>query len=293
MGRYSETPYSVNPLTFSVTFKPKNNETKQYLNTIHNQITFTIQKLNLIVERRVKSVNKFRNLDLEHDELIHQKTFENKDTKIQEDELQSRYSPVLRSIVIDTEIYFLYVKILLDSFNDFIYYYEEGLPSNPKHSFSKPYYHIIKNGCNNRHLQRLFQNELKWYPLMVQIPRNKLLVHDNTTAGMTWNDHGVDISIGKSGWNYKSEDDLKKLMKIVENHKEHFSLSDHSGYIHSILRELIRKPEVFDHDEIEIIVEVSSRYPVFPYVAEVQPKLQKFLDFMQSMVQIFSVEGYW
>ena len=293
MGRYSNEKYNVLPLSFNASFKQKNSETKKHLNTIHNQITFTIQKLNLIVERRVKAVNEYRKLDLEHDNLLHEKTFEGKDTKKQEEELTKRRSPVLRSITIDTEIYFLYAKILLDSISSLIFYYEDNLPLKSEHNFSVLYYHIIENGCKNFRIQHVFQNNLKWYPLMIQIPRNNLLVHDTTTAGLSWNDHGIDISIGKSSWEYKSEEKLKQILQIVENHKDHFQLNNHGGYIHPILMELIRKPEVFDHGEIKTINDISKDFSVFPYMVEVQPKIQEFLTFIQNMIQPFDVEGYW
>lgn len=293
MGRYSKNQYDLKPLNCHIDFKPKNSETKNYLNTIHNQIAFTIKKLNLITERRVKLVNEYRKQDLEADELSHQKHFENKDTKNDEEILKQRRSPILNHIVIDTEIYFLYAKILLDFINDIVYYYEDELPKNPTHSFSKLYFHIIDNGCKNRHLQYVFQNDLKWYPLMIQTPRNKLLVHDQTTSGMSWNDHGIDISIGKSGWDYKSDEDLQKLLSIIKNHENDFTIDTSGGYIHPILRELIRKPEVFTHNEISILTDVSTRYPIFPYIVDVHQRLQKFLDFMSTMVQIVGVDGYW
>ncbi len=154
MGRYSKIPYDLKPLNFHMNFKQKNNETKEYLNTIHNQIIFTIKKLNLITGHRVKLVNEFRKLDLEHDLLLHKKTFDKIDTSQQEKELNQRYSPVLNYIVIDTEIYFLYAKILFDYIAEIIFYYEDGLPSKlKKNNFSTLYSHILKNGCTNHHLQ--------------------------------------------------------------------------------------------------------------------------------------------
>ena len=293
VGRYSKDQYSLKPLNCHISFKPKNSETKNYLNTIHNQITFTIQKLNLITEHRVELVNEYRKLDLKHDELLHQKTFEKKDTKSAEELLKQRSSPVLNHIVINTEIYFLYAKILLDNINDIIHYYEDELPKNCDHSFSKTYYHIIQNGCKNRHLQHVFQNDLNWHPLMIDIPRNKLLVHDQTTSGISWNDHGIDISVAKTGWDHISDDDVQKLLKIVKNYEKEFPIDANGGYNQPVLREFIRKPEVFTHDEILTIADVSKRYPIFPYIADVHPRLQKFLDFMSTMVQITEIEGYW
>lgn len=293
VGRYSKIPYDLKPLNFHMHFKPKNNDTKNYLNTIHNQIMFTIKKLNLITEHRVKLVNKFRKLDLEQDILLHQKTFEKMDTKQQEKELNQQYSPVLNYIVIDTEIYFLYAKILFDYIAEIICYYEDDLPSNTKNNFSTLYRHILENGCNNRHLQYTFQRNLKWYPLMIQSPRNNLLVHDKTTSGMSWNDHGVDINVGKSGWTYHSDEDLIKLLIIYYNHKDEFTLGNHGNYIAPILREFIRKPEVFLDKEIKILYQITDRFPVFPYVVDVHSRIQEFLSFMSTMVQIVGVEGYW
>ena len=293
MGRYSKNQYSLKPLNCNINFKPKTYETKDDLNTIHNQIIFTIKKLNLITEHRVQLVNEYRKLDLKQDELLRQKTFEKKDTKSAEELLKQHRSPIFNHIVINTEIYFLYAKILLDIINDIIYYYEDTLPPNPKHSFSKLYFHIIKEGCNNRLLQNVFLNELKWYPLMIQTPRNKLLVHDQTTSGISCNDHGMDISIGNFSEDFKSEEDLQKLLDIVKIHENRFDLGTDRKNIHTILRELIRKPEIFTQSEISILTDVSTRYPIFPYIVDVHSRLQNFLDFMSTMVQFVEIDGYW
>ena len=49
----------------------------------------------MITEHRVKLVNEYRKLELEQDKLSHQKTFEKKDTKNDEEILRQRRSPVL------------------------------------------------------------------------------------------------------------------------------------------------------------------------------------------------------
>lgn len=294
VGRYSKNQYSLKSLNCNINFKPKDSETNDHLSTIHNQIMFTIKKLNLITEHRVELVNEYRKLALKHEELLHQKAFEHKDTKSAEELLKQRNSPVLNHIVINTEIYFLYAKILFDYIAEIIFYYDDGLPSKlKKNNFSTLYSHILENGCKNRHLQYTFQRNLKWYKLMIQSPRNNLLVHDKTTSGMSWNDHGVDISVVKSGWTHHSDEDLKKLLKIHSNHKDDFTLNTHGNYIQPILREFLRKPEVFLDKEISVLYQITNRFPVFPYVSDVHPRIQEFLSFMSTMVQIVGIEGYW
>ena len=103
----------------------------------------------------------------------------------------------------------------------------------------------------------------------------------------------MDISIGKSGCTHHSDEDLIKLLIIYHNHKNEFTLDNHGNYIIPILREFLRKPEVFSDKEIRILYQITDRFPVFPYVADVHPRIQEFLSFMSTMVQIVGIEGYW
>lgn len=289
---YSDQKYKISLLDFHIPFHPKDMEaSKTKLNRIFNQIQFTLRKLNFIVERRCTSVNEYRGLQRKYDDLKHKEIFDKKDTKKQQSEVSNEQSPVLMSLTIDTEIYFVYVKVLLDSIADLIYYYE-NLPKYTEHDFTKLYNYIIEYGCKNPFVQKQFKEKLQWYPLSVQTPRNKLTTHDQTTSGMSWNDHGIDISIGKSGDQHKEPETLKELKQIIENHSDEFTISD-TEYIQPILREIIREPMSLNHDEIKIIKKISNKHAVFPYVKDVQQNLQEFLNFMQKMFSSISVPNYW
>ena len=293
MGRYSKQSYDLPSLDCTVQFEIGLDGDKTHIHLIQNQIIFNLEKLNFITTLRTESVNNYRKIQHEQDELTHKKYFEDIDTENDEAKLKKRFSPVLKSIGLYTEIYFLYAKILLDSIGDIVYLYEDKLPSNPKRSFSKLYYDIHEKGCKNPHLESVIKNELNWYPLMIQVPRNQLLVHDVTSSGASWNDHGVDISFLKSGLNYTSEEELNNLLNIFNNHNEEFNINTKGKYIYPILREFLRKPEVFTDEEINELVRISKKFPTFPYVADVHPRLQNFLDFISHMIQTAKINGYW
>jgi len=289
---YSNKLYSVKSIEFLIPYHLKNSESKKELDRILNQLMNTQKKLNFIIERRAKSVNEYRRLHRIEDELGHDKTFEKQDVKKEKSEIREQFSPVLISLVVDTEIYFLYVRILLDVMADLIYYYQEGLPENTKHHFSRMYYHITENGCTNPFLEREFKEKLKWYPLMVEIPRNLLTAHDKITTGLSWNDHGDDISIGKSGEKYKDPDSLMKLKQIFQNHPNEFPGLD-TEYIQPNLRIIVKNCHFLDHEEIEIAKKISEEHAVFPYVSDVQINLQAFLDFIKSRFSFASLPHYW
>ena len=290
---YTNEEYNLPMLNFHIPFRPKDmGDSKKELNTIFNQIQFTIKKLNFIVDRRMRAVNEYRHLQGEHDDLRNKEIFDKENTKERQSEVSKKQSPVLWTITIDTEIYFVYVTILLDSIADLIFYYDD-LTNKTRHNFTKLYHHILDKGCKNQFVQKQFRENLQWYPLTIQTPRNKLTIHDKITSGMSWNDHGIDFSVGKAGEQFKNPELLTQLKEIIKNHPNEYQIREGEEYIHPILREIIRKPSLLSPDEIVTIKKISKNHAVFPYVIDVQQNLINFLNFMQSMFPSMPLPNYW
>jgi len=223
---------------------------------LRSKIAHNIRQINLLNKRRAITVNQF---------------------------LQTNDGETFSMILIDTEIYFVYAKLLLDSLVPVVKYLENSIPQKMKNNFTSLYKEIKEKGCSDQLLQHIIENDSDWFRLWINIPRNSIFVHDFTTNGYGGGFHEIDIGITKSSDLGKEQRIHDRIAMIKNNHLQDVpdlqSLDNRKEKnTYQILRQLDRNCEKLSLDEIEKLEELHKKIGgMFPYIIEVNRKLQRFL----------------
>lgn len=260
--------YNINELNYSLWRGKSGTVNSQYVNDhefvkeyrkfgyLRDKIAYNIRQINLLNKRRANSINQF---------------------------LQTNDTEIFSMILIDTEIYFVYAKLLLDSLVPVVKYLENSIPKKMKNSFTNLYNKIKQDGCSDLLLEHIIQNDSDWFRLWINIPRNSMFVHDFTTNGYGGGFHEIDIGITKSSDLGKEQRIHDRVAMIKNNHLQDVpdlqlldSRKEKNTY--QILRQLDRNSEKLSLSEIKKLEEIHKQIGgMFPYIIEVNRKLQRFL----------------
>jgi len=248
--------------------------------TLKDRVYSQIRQINKILERRESYINSYREIS---DKLLHD-TFEPL-PKDEKQSLEDERIHLWQLIVIDTETYFIYVKILLDKLIDIVKHYDNSFQSL-KNNFTELWEEITKNGCQDKQLENYIQNDAKWFQLMVRVPRNIIFVHDFKTTGAGGGDHDVDFGITKSTDKAQSRKIQQTLILMKKDHLSDFPEITNEKNSFQIIR-------VFDHNSEKLTVEEIQKLEgihmhiggMFPYIIEVNKKIQELLDFFVNWIK--------
>jgi hypothetical protein len=259
------------PGTFSPEFIDEYRRIGQLKFQIYQQIT----QINLITCRRESYINQYRNLQerLSHD--VFEKLLSVEQTK----DIKKETTNLYQLIMIDTEIYFIYSKLLLDRLVSLVKHYL-SLFLKMEENFTQLWEEINKNGCNDKQLEDYIKNKTKWYPLMIRVPRNVIFIHDFETTGSGGGDHMIDFGITKSTEKSDSQKPRDKLRIMKKSHLSDLPELVHQDNPFQIIRIFDHNSEKLSLDEIKKLVQIHEQIGgMFPYVIEVNKKLQDLLDF--------------
>jgi len=237
---------------------------KTNLNGILNRIHHSTKLVNFILIERDKQVN------------IYRKKMEKKD----------ELGDIFWYIVLFTESYFVYAKNMLNAWAELIYEIFGNYPNAEKANFTHLWEYAKANVAPNQELHEYFQNKMLWYNILVQEPRNKLVIHDQKTSGYAMNDHGIDVYIGKSPEHDANIDKqaIAELQKIISNHQELKNIQA-QNYFHPIYREIIQQIDVLNESEIQLLIDAAAETGmVFPYIPQITPKLQDLIKFVEKLL---------
>ena len=241
---------------------------------LKTRVYWQIRQINKILERRESYINIYREIS---DKLSHD-TFEPL-PKDEKQSLEDEHTHYWELITIDTETYFIYAKILLDKLIGIVKHYDNSF-QDIDNNFTELWKDIMKNGCNDKQLEHYIQNDAKWFQLMVRVPRNIIFVHDFKTLGAGGGDHGIDFGITKSTEKASSLKTQQTLILMKKDHLPDFPELANEKNSFQIIRGFDHDSEKLTFQEIQKLEQIHMRIGgMFPYVIEVNPKIQKLLDF--------------
>lgn len=247
---------------------------------LKTRVYWQIRQINKILERRESYINHYREIS---DKLSHD-TFE----PLPQDEKQSlkdEHGHYYQLITIDTETYFIYAKILLDKLIGLIQHYDNSFP-RVGNNFTELWEEIMKNGCQDKQLERYIQNDVKWFQLMVRIPRNIIFVHDFQTTGAGGGDHDIDFGITKSTEKRNSPKTQQTMILMKKAHLSDFPELLNEKNTFQIIRAFDHKSENLTYDEIKKLEQIHMQIGgMFPYIVEVNQKIQELLDFFADWIK--------
>lgn len=241
-------------------------DTKPNLNGVLNRIFHSIKLLNFILTERDKHVNAYR------EKMKRRETVED----------------TFWHLVLLTESYFTYTKNVLNAYAELIYQIKGNYPNSTNGYFTELRNHVLKNETQDIMLRDFFQNKTKWYELLIQLPRNRLVIHDSNTEGYGMNDHDIDVYIGKHPKHdpSKSKEGLKLLSKIISNHQE-ISTIQMGDYFSPVFRQIVEKIDLLNDYEIRLLINASGIAGFdFPYIPQTTPKIQEFINFIDQWLKI-------
>jgi hypothetical protein len=240
-------------------------DTKPNLNGVLNRIYHSIKLLNFILTERDKRVNEYREKMEKHEKL--EDTF--------------------WYLILLTESYFTYAKNVLNAYAELIFQIKGNYPDSTNGDFTKLRDHVQKNETQDAKLKDFFNNKTKWYELLIQLPRNRLVIHDSSTEGYVMNDHEIDIYIGKHPKHDpdKSKAGLKLLDKIISKHSEFANMRVDD--FPPVFRQIVEKIDILSEKEIRTLVNASGIAGFdFPYIPQTTPKIQEFINFIDGWLKI-------
>lgn len=268
IDRYSNKIHTSPFLTYereSVWLSPEQIQNKPNLNGILNRILFSIKLLNFILKERDKHVNDYRKKMC----------------------IEEKLGDTWSYLILLTESYFSYVTTILNAYAELIYELGDGFPENTNGNFSELWAYVRRNSITENNFNDFFKNKMNWYEVFIRLPRNKLVIHDKDTSGYGMNDHGIDIYVGKHG-NHdkeKSNEALRLVSKIIQNHSE-FKNIQINDYFHPVYRQILEKIDILSEYEVQLLVNACGIGGVdFPYIPQVNPKLQEFMDFIEKWLK--------
>lgn len=213
--------------------------------------------------------------------------FDKSFSKSQKDQIDNKISHTFQLIEIDTEMYFVHAKLLLDKLVPIIKYLEESLPYKLKNNFTSLFEHIIKNRSNDKELDDFVKTDSKWFMLMIRSPRNNIFVHDFSTNSSGGGDHLDDFGITKSTDLKNEQKYFDKIRKIKNNHRKDLpQIGSHNEKIlFQVIRTLDHNSELLTIDEIKEIERIHMKIGgMFPYIKEVNPKIQNLVYFFEKWI---------
>src|SRR5438309_3240898 len=143
---------------------------KSNLNGILNRIHHSIKLVNFILKERDKQVNLFRKIIGTYEK--------SPDT--------SWY------LILFTESYFTYAQNMLNAYAELICEIIENVQTNLRGDFPKLWHHLRNNSyLQDKEICDYFQNKMLWYEILIQSPRNQLVIHDKETEGYGIADHEI------------------------------------------------------------------------------------------------------
>jgi len=175
---------------------------------------------------------------------------------------------------------------VLNAWAELIYEIIGNYPNADDGNFTNLWEYAKANVSPNKELHDYFKNKMLWYSILIQKPRNKLVIHDQMTSGYGMTDHGIDVYIGKNPVHDPNMDKqaIATLQKIISNHQELKGIQI-QNYFHPPYREIISKIDILDQTEIGLLVDAAiATGTVFPYIPQITPKLQDFINFVQKML---------
>lgn len=234
---------------------------KANLNGILNRIIQSIQLINFILEERDKQVNAYRKKSP-----------------------SEKLGNIFWYLVLFTESYFTYAKNILNAYAELIYEVMDNLPKKTNGDFSELWGYLKNNNISDKELQDYFRDKMRWYEILILLPRNQLVIHDKKTSGYGMSDHEIDVYIGKHATHdtNKNKKAIALVQKIISNHQE-FNGLNHETYFHPIYRQIVAQIDILDQKEINTLVSAAGIVGFdFPYIPQTTPKLQDFIDFIEK-----------
>lgn len=236
-------------------------QAKPNFNGILNRVIQSTQLVNFILVERDKQVNAYRK-------------------KAPNEKL----GDISWYIILFTESYFTYTKNMLNAYSELIYEVDGSLPPKTSGNFSELWGYVKNTDIPDKELQDFLRNEMRWYEILILLPRNQLVIHDKKTSGYGLADHEIDVYIGKHATHDdgKNKKALKLVQKIISNHPEFSGLRSET-YFHPAYRQIVAKIDILDQREINILVAAAGAVGFdFPYIPQTTPKLQDFIDFIEK-----------
>lgn len=247
---------------------------------LKTRVYWQIRQINKILERRESYINTYREIS---DKLSHD-TFEPL-PKDEKQSLKDEDSHYYQLITIDTETYFIYTKILLDKLIGIVKHYDNSFP-DVGNNFTELWKEIMKNGCQDKQLEHFIQNNAKWFLLMVRVPRNIIFVHDFQTTGSGGGDHFIDFGITKSTEKRNSPKTQQTLILMKKAHISDFPELANEKNSFQIIRAFDHNSDKLTFNEIQKLEQIHMQIGgMFPYVVEVNQKIQELLDFFVNWIK--------
>jgi len=241
---------------------------------LKNRIYQQIRQINLLISRREDYINQYREVmaTISHD------VFEKSLSKEEKENLEQEQIRIYELIIIDTEMYFIYSKLLLDKLVDIVKHYDDSL--NVGNNFTEFQESIIKNGHTDKKLEDHIRNNTKWFELMVRTPRNVIFIHDFKTTGAGGGDHDIDFGITKSTEKRNSQKPTDKLRRMKKTHLNDLPELINEQNPFQIIRIFDHNSDKLSKNEIDELKQIHQQIGgMFPYVIKVNEKLQDLLDF--------------
>lgn len=246
---------------------------------LKDRVYSQIRQINKILERREEYINTYREISdkLDHD------LFEPL-PKEEKNKLKEESGDYYQLIVIDSETYFIYAKILLDKLIGIIKHYDSSFEVG--NNFTELWEQIMKSGCHDKQIENYIQNNTKWFQLMLRVPRNIIFVHDFQTTGVGGGDHQIDFGITKSTEKRQSPKTQQNLILMKKAHSSDFPELENEKNSFQIIRAFDHKSEKFTYDEIKKLEQIHMQIGgMFPYIVELNPKIQGLLDFFADWMK--------
>jgi len=241
-----------------------------------------LRQINLVLERRTSEINQYREFS---DKLSHD-IFEKSLSPNEKKKIGQKSTKNYELIVIDTESYFEYVKLFLDKLSKVICHYENSLPKKASGNFAKLFYHVKDTGCQNKDLNDYIKNHMRWYILMISVPRNNIFIHNLDTDAAAGGDHRIDFGITKSSDKSKNPIYLKKITKIKNSYLHELPELANQNNLFQILRILDHNSDKLSWNEIDDIKDIHKKVGgMYPYVKEVNKHIQEFMTFLENWIR--------
>jgi len=239
-----------------------------------------IRQINLILCRRESYINQYRGIE----DQLRNNIFKKSLTKEEEKKIEKEKIKLYELISIDTEIYFIYAKLLLDKLVGIVKHYDSSfLVGN---NFTELWDEINKNGYSDKKLDDYIQNNAKWFQLMIRVPRNIIFVHDFQTTGSGGGDHGIDFGITKSTEKRSAQKSTDKLRLMKKSHLVDLPELASQNNPFQIIRIFDHNSEKLSLEEIKKLEQMHMQIGgMFPYIIEVNKKLQELLDFFADWIK--------
>ena len=237
---------------------------------------------NLIISRIIENHAQFHILD----EKVWE--FADREEKILSDEEQalvSKHGRLSSLISFDVEDYFIHIQILIDRLAVLIANQIKELPISKIKSFRDLINFIKTQNSQNELFDYLLKQE-KWFKLLINIHRNKLIVHDNISqmTGTKYSKNQIHspIRLGRLD-SSNSKTIISTLNKIKENHVSDILELKNEVNIWKLLLICDYNAEKLTDPEVNEIINIHKNHGgEMPEIDLVNTKIQNFLDYVNS-----------